>query len=196
MSPSCQRQPAQVTARIRPGHPNGRVDVLTDLEAATAARIRDPGKDLSRTEGKPAEREEPTMTATRHRTATALATILGVGVLGLAGAAPALAETPAPTVDVPAHLDWGTWTAKDGAPRYKIDGMGFTEGHVRVVVQNKAGKTIWTRTVQTTRDEGLPEPTFHVGTTVRCDHRVRYVKAQDLGSGEWTRRYTLSPCVL
>ena len=140
------------------------------------------------------------MATTRQRTATALATILGVGVLGLAGAAPALAaadeSAPQGTVNVPAHLDWGTWTAKDGAPRYKIDGIGFTEGHVRVVLQNKAGKAIWSRTVRTTHDEGLPEPTFHVGTTVRCDHRVRYVNAQDLGTGEWTQRYTLSPCIL
>jgi len=142
------------------------------------------------------------MTATRQRTATALATILGVGVLGLAGAAPALAaDSPAHassqgTVNVPPHLDWGVWTAKDGAPRYKIDGIGFTAGHVRVVLQNKAGKAIWTRTVQTGYDPGLPEPTFHVGTKVRCDHRVRYAKAQDLGTGEWTQRYTLDPCIL
>jgi hypothetical protein len=149
------------------------------------------------------------MTATRQRTriATTLVATLGVGVLGLAGAASAGAATPdgnstpqgceqACTVSVPPSLDAGLWTAKDGAPRYRIDGIGFSEGKVKVVVTTKGGKTLWTRTVETGYDEGLPEPTFHVGTKVRCDHRTRYVTAQDLSTGEWTEAYTLNPCIL
>lgn len=141
------------------------------------------------------------MTATRQhsRIALTLASTLGLGILGLAGAAPAGAastDEPTATVNVPASLDYGTWTAKDGAPRYRVDGIGFTEGQVRVVVQNKNGKVLWERTVTTTYDEGLPEPTIHVDTKVRCDHRNRYMLAQDLGTGEWTQRYTLGPCVL
>lgn len=149
------------------------------------------------------------MTATRQRTriATALATTLGLGILSLAGAAPAGAATPdgtdspqgcetACTVSVPPSLDASIWTAKDGAPRYRVDGIGFSEGTVKVVVTNKNGKTLWTKTVQTGYDEGLPEPTFHVGTKVRCDHRTRYVSAQDLTTGQWVDRYTLNPCIL
>jgi hypothetical protein len=129
------------------------------------------------------------------RTTAALVAVVGVSTLGLASAAPARATTAASS-SAPAHLDWRTWTAEDGAPRYQIDGIGFTAGRVRVVVTNKTGRTLWTRTVATGRDPGLPEPTFHVGTAVRCDHRVRYVKAQDLGTRAWTQRYTLSPCIL
>ncbi len=144
------------------------------------------------------------MTATQHRRiATALAVVLSLGVVGLAGGAPAGA-TPtsfatcqqACAAGVPATLDWGVWTARDGAPRYRIDGIGFSEGKVRVVVQNEAGKVLWSKSVPTSYDPGLPEPVFHVGTAVRCDHRVRHVQAQDLVSGEWTQRYTLDPCIL
>ncbi len=149
------------------------------------------------------------MIATRQRTriATTLAATLGVGVLGLAGAASAGAATPdgtdtpqtceqTCTVSVPPSLDAGLWTANDGAPRYRIDGIGFSEGKVKVVVKTESGRTLWTRTVQTGYDEGLPEPTFHVGTNVRCDHRTRYVTAQDLTTGQWVERYTLNPCIL
>ena len=149
------------------------------------------------------------MTATRQRTriTTTLAAAFGAGVLGLAGAASAGAasvETPTNpdgcqqtcTVSVPPSLDSGLWTANDGAPRYRIDGIGFSEGLVKVVVRSKSGRVLWKDTVQTGYDQGLSKPTFHVGTSVRCDHRTRFVTARDLKTGEWTERYRLNPCIV
>lgn len=122
---------------------------------------------------------------------------LGLGSVGLAaGAAHAAASPATPQSVVPASINWDIYTGKDGAPRYRLDGIEFGKGKVRVQIRNADGDMLWTRAVKTRRDDGVAARTFHVGTNVRCDHRTRYARAKDPRTGTWTPVLTLDPCIV
>jgi hypothetical protein len=145
-------------------------------------------------------------TAARHTSAAAIGAALLPGSFAPAAGAATADPTPpgtgigctpgGPCVNVPPEIDWTLWTAKDGAPRYTLDGIGFSEGKVRVKVLNGNGKVLWIKTVRTGHDPGLPEPTFHVHTTVRCNHKIRYATAKDLKTGTVTELFKLDPCII
>lgn len=147
-----------------------------------------------------------TSTATRRTSAVAISAALLLGFIGTAANAASADPTPpgtgigctpgGPCVNVPPSIDWTLWTAKDGAPRYTLDGIGFSAGKVRVKVLNGNGKVLWTKTVRTGYDPGLPEPTFHVDSTVRCNHKIRYATAKDLKTGTVTELFKLDPCII
>ncbi|MGQ0630619.1 MAG: hypothetical protein ACT4P1_06215 [Sporichthyaceae bacterium] len=124
-------------------------------------------------------------------------TVLGAGSMGLfVGTAHAASSPTTSPSATPASIDWDIYTGKDGAPRYRLDGIEFGKGKVRVQIRNGDGDMLWTRAVKTRRDDGVSARTFHVGTNVRCDHRTRYARAKDPRTGSWTPVLTLDPCIV
>ncbi|MGQ0625122.1 MAG: hypothetical protein ACT4PP_10815 [Sporichthyaceae bacterium] len=132
---------------------------------------------------------------TRRTASAAVATLTAVSLASMTLSAQSDAARAASTAPV-ATIDWDIYTGKDGAPRYRVDGIGFGKGKVRVQVRNAKGKVLWSALVPSRKDVGVRQRTFDVGTPIPCNHRTRYARAKDPRNGNWTSELTLEPCVI